>query len=94
MRRCRWSAGNVGTPTIHCDPPSGAAFSGPVISRLPGPEDAVRLWDYVTALAAFPRFAELKPSLRERPQLGSFGIQPGTPGVQEDWHAGSRRSAP
>jgi hypothetical protein len=65
-----------------------------VISRLPGPEDAVRLWDYVTGLARFPGFAELKRSLRERPQLRSFGVQPGTAGVEEDWHAGSRKSAP
>ena len=85
---------DVGTPIIHFNPPSGTAFFGPVISRLPGPEDAVRLWDYVTGLARFPGFAELKRSLRERPQLRSFGVQPGTAGVEEDWHAGSRKSAP
>jgi hypothetical protein len=85
---------DVGTPIIHFSPPSGAAFFGPVISRLPGPDDAVRLWDHVTALAAFPGFAELKRSLRERPQLRSFGVQPGTSGTEEDWHAGSRKTAP
>jgi hypothetical protein len=85
---------DVGTPIIHFGPPDGAAFFGPVISRLPAAEDAVRLWDYVTGLAAFPGFAELKRSLRERPQLRSFGVQPGTAGVEEDWHAGSRKSAP
>jgi hypothetical protein len=84
---------DVGTPIIHFAPPAGAAFFGPVISRLPGPEEAVRLWDHVTALAGFPGFAEFKRSLRERPQLRSFGIEPGTAGVEEDWHAGSRRSA-
>jgi hypothetical protein len=84
---------DVGTPIIHFGPPDGTAFFGPVISRLPRPEDAVRLWDHVTALAAFPGFAELKRSLRERPQLRSFGVQPGTAGVEEDWHAGSRKSA-
>ena len=63
-----------------------------MISRLPDPEDAVRLWDYVTGLAGFPGFAELKRSLRERPQLRSFGVNPGTAGTEEDWHAGSRKT--
>jgi hypothetical protein len=85
---------DVGTPIIHFGPPDGTAFFGPVISRLPEPDDAVRLWDYVTGLAAFPGFAELKRSLRERPQLRSFGAQPGTAGAEEDWHAGSRRPPP
>jgi Mycothiol-dependent nitroreductase Rv2466c len=85
---------DVGTPIIHFSPPGGAAFFGPVISRLPGPDDAVRLWDHVTALAAFPGFAELKRSLRERPQLRSFGVQPGASGAEEDWHAGRRKSVP
>ena len=85
---------DVGTPIIHFGPPSGAAFFGPVISRLPGPEDAVRLWDHGTALAGFPGVAELKRSLHERPQLRSFGVQPGTAGIEEDWHAGSRKAAP
>jgi hypothetical protein len=84
---------DVGTPIIHFSPPEGTAFFGPVISRLPAPEDAVRLWDYVTGLAAFPGFAELKRSLRERPQLRSFGVDPGTAGAEEDWHAGSRKTA-
>jgi 2-hydroxychromene-2-carboxylate isomerase len=84
---------DVGTPIIHFSPPGGTAFFGPVISRLPGPEDAVRLWDHVTALADFPGFAELKRSLRERPQLRSFGVDPGTYGTEEDWHAGSRKAA-
>jgi hypothetical protein len=85
---------DVGTPIIWFGPPDGTAFFGPVISRLPAPEDAVRLWDYVTGLAAFPGFAELKRSLRERPQLRSFGVQPGTAGTEEEWHAGSRKPPP
>ena len=84
---------DVGTPIIDFSPPGGAAFFGPVISRLPGPDEAVRLWDHVTALAAFPGFAELKRSLRERPQLRSFGVDRGTAGAEEDWHAGSRKTA-
>ncbi|HYZ53302.1 MAG TPA: hypothetical protein VE733_07320 [Streptosporangiaceae bacterium] len=82
---------DVGTPIIHFQPPAGVAFFGPVISRLPSPEDAGRLWDHVVGLATFPGFAELKRSLRERPQLASFGVQPGQIGLQEDWHGGSRR---
>ena len=84
---------DVGTPIIHFSPPGGTAFFGPVISRLPDPGDAVRLWDHVTGLAGFPGFAELKRSLRERPQLRSFGVDPGTAGTEEDWHAGSRKAA-
>jgi len=82
---------DVGTPILAFDPPTGPAFFGPVISRLPAPEDAVPLWDAVMTLTSHPGFAELKRSLRERPQLRSFGIEPGQPGVIEDWHGGSRR---
>ncbi len=82
---------DVGTPILHFAPPSGTAFFGPVISRVPDPEQAVALWDHVVGLATFPGFAELKRSLRERPQLPSEGVQAGDVGVQEDWHGGSRR---
>lgn len=82
---------DVGTPIIHFEPPDGVAFFGPVISRLPEPEQAGELWDHVVGLARFPGFAELKRSLRERPQLVGFGVDPGTVGKQEDWHGGSRR---
>ena len=82
---------DVGTPILHFQPPTGVAFFGPVISRLPAEEDAVRLWDHVVGLAGFPGFAELKRSLRERPQLRALGVDIGEVGVQEDWHGGSRR---
>jgi hypothetical protein len=82
---------DVGTPILHIAPPEGAAFFGPVISRMPSPEQAVGLWDHVVGLATFPGFAELKRSLRERPQLASFGVTEDEAGLQEDWHAGSRR---
>jgi hypothetical protein len=77
---------DVGTPIIHFGPPRGTAFFGPVISRLPSDQEAIRLWDHVVGLASFPGFAELKRSLRERPQLRSFGVHPGETGIQEDWH--------
>ena len=82
---------DVGTPILHFQPPDGTAFFGPVISRLPSADEAVELWDHVVALASFPGFAEIKRSLRERPQLASFGVDADSVGKEEDWHGGSRR---
>jgi hypothetical protein len=82
---------DVGTPILHFEPPEGVAFFGPVISRLPAEDRAAELWDHVVGLARFPGFAELKRSLRERPQLPAFGIPEDEVGIQEDWHQGSRR---
>ncbi|TFV48957.1 hypothetical protein [Blastococcus sp. TF02A-35] len=82
---------DVGTPILQFRPPDGVAFFGPVISRLPAEDEAVQLWDHVVGLASFPGFAELKRSLRERPQLPAFGVRPGEAGAEEDWHGGSRR---
>src|SRR5271168_1916846 len=81
---------DVGTPILQFRPPSGVAFFGPVISRLPSPQEALPLWDNVLGLAGFPGFAELKRSLRERPQLAGFGVAGDAVGVEEDWHSGSR----
>lgn len=81
---------DVGTPIIHFQPPTGVAFFGPVISRLPSAEDSVRLWDHVVALAEFPGFAELKRSLREKPQLRALGVDVDEVGIEEDWRGGSR----
>ena len=83
---------DVGTPILHFQPPDGVAFFGPVISRLPSEQDAATLWDHVVGLASFPGFAELKRSLRERPQLASFGVTQDGVGKVEDWHGGSRRT--
>lgn len=82
---------DVGTPILHFEPPEGVAFFGPVISRLPDEEQAAVLWDHVVGLARFAGFAELKRSLRERPQLPSFGVTVAETGKTEDWHGGSRR---
>jgi hypothetical protein len=83
---------DVGTPILHFAPPEGVSFFGPVISRLPADDEAVALWDHVIALARFPGFAELKRSLREMPQLPSFGVAPDDVGAEQDWHGGSRRT--
>ena len=81
---------DVGTPIITFRPPDGMSFFGPVISRVPTDDEAVPLWEAVTTLATFPGFAELKRSLRERPQLNVLGGVSDTP-VQEDWQGGHRR---
>ena len=65
------------------------SFFGPVISRIPERDDAVRLWEAVTTLAAFPGFAEMKRSLREVPQLRILGGLADRP-ASEDWTGGHR----
>ena len=56
---------DVGTPILHISPPEGAAFFGPVISRLPvARPDAGELWDHVVGLADVPglRRAQAQPA--------------------------------
>jgi 2-hydroxychromene-2-carboxylate isomerase len=80
---------DVGTPIITFRPPDGLSFFGPVISRVPDDADAVPLWNAVTTLAAYPGFAELKRSLREKPHLRVFGAL--TDNLEfEDWQSGAR----
>ncbi len=80
---------DVGTPIITFHPPDGLSFFGPVISRVPSTEDAVRLWDAVIELAGFPGFAEMKRSVREVPQLNILGGVSDRP-QSEDWTDGHR----
>jgi len=66
----------VGTPVVVFQPPDGLAFFGPVISRIPDDADALRLWDAVLTLGAWPGFAEIKRTMREIPQLPLLSAAP------------------
>ncbi len=58
----------LGTPIITFQPPDGPSFFGPVINRIPRGDEAVALWECITTVARFPGFAELKRSVRGKPQ--------------------------
>lgn len=63
---------DVGTPIITYNRDGlSQSFFGPVISAVPPKDQATRLWDAMWELATFPGFAELKRSLRDRPQLAT-----------------------
>ena len=62
---------NVGTPILTFAPGQGereGSFFGPVISKAPRGDDAVKLWDAVETLAT-SGVAELKRSLRSKPDF-------------------------
>ncbi|MFM7306364.1 MAG: DsbA family protein [Actinomycetota bacterium] len=60
---------DVGTPILIFNPGSAeqSSFFGPVISKIPRGQDALRLWDAVYTLATTSGMAELKRSLRATP---------------------------
>lgn len=61
---------DVGTPIISFSQGGQTySFFGPVISRVPRGAEALKLWDAMWEIATFPGFAELKRTLREKPQL-------------------------
>lgn len=61
---------DVGTPIITFRHDGELnSFFGPVISRVPRGEEALRLWDALWEVVGFAGFSEVKRSIRERPQL-------------------------
>lgn len=62
---------DVGTPIITFDleRPEEASLFGPVISRIPRGEEALRLWDAIETIARTPGIAEFKRSLRSEPSF-------------------------
>tara|TARA_Y100000768_G_scaffold127965_1_gene94949 strand:- start:2264 stop:2836 length:573 start_codon:yes stop_codon:yes gene_type:complete len=63
---------DVGTPIIAWNRESGdrVALFGPVITRVPQQEDALKLWDSMMMLGDIEGFWELKKTRTERPEFG------------------------
>lgn len=57
---------DVGTPVIRVN---GHSFFGPVLTRIPGGEQAGRLWDGALLLSEYEYFFELKRTRTESPQF-------------------------
>ncbi len=66
------SGDDVGTPLIAFNNDDGekVALFGPVITRVPTPEQSLRLWDGFVAMATVPGFWEVKRTRTERPEFG------------------------
>jgi hypothetical protein len=63
---------DVGTPIIAFDDDDGerVALFGPVITRVPERDQALRLWDGFIGMATVPGFWEVKRTRTERPEFG------------------------
>ena len=63
---------DVGTPIIAMDDARGdrVGMFGPVITRVPGREESLRLWDGLVAVTTVPGFWELKRTRTEGPEFG------------------------
>jgi len=62
---------SFGVPTVALDGGAGPAIFGPVISLMPGDEEAVALWRHTLWLMRYPNFAELKRNRLGRPDLAT-----------------------
>lgn len=64
---------DVGTPIIAFKDDDGhkVALFGPVITRVPTPEQSLRLWDGYIMCATVPGFWELKRTRTESPEFGA-----------------------
>lgn len=51
---------DVGTPIITYDPPDGNSLFGPVLSEVPGDDEAVAFYEALRTVAGFRGFSELK----------------------------------
>lgn len=63
---------DVGTPIISFRRPDGrevAAF-GPVVTKVPGHDDALALWDAFVTVTALDEFWEIKRTRNARPEFG------------------------
>lgn len=61
---------DVGSPILGFEGPEGmVGFYGPILSRVPRGEDAVRVFDAVRTMATTPGFFELKRTRDEEPWL-------------------------
>ena len=63
---------DVGTPIIAMDKPDGGrqGIFGPVITRVPSPEDSLKLWDGMVAMMSVDGFWELKRTRTQGPEFG------------------------
>ncbi|MEM9612678.1 MAG: disulfide bond formation protein DsbA [Actinomycetota bacterium] len=66
------SGDDVGTPLIAMDDDNGdrVCLFGPVITRVPTPEQSLRLWDGYVACATVPGFWEVKRTRTAGPEFG------------------------
>jgi len=63
---------DVGTPIISVQTDDGkeVGIFGPVITKVPGTEDSLQLWDSMAFLARLPEFHELKRARTTGPDVG------------------------
>lgn len=63
---------DIGTPLLAFDDDNGKrqGIFGPVITRVPGGQDSLDLWDAMVTMTKIPGFWELKRTRTEPPEFG------------------------